>query len=239
MALREGDLKDLVDNILEIDSYSSKMGNDENIVVLSFTVMENEPAQDLVNFIERGYSFVLDADVSSGEQSDGMYRVFVEIERDPGVGEQIMELMDGVTKLTANKDFKFRYYKSFDASPMTLEELSSRVPTDVAGYESLVNESNMNNFKNFFSKSFVDEITLNEAGELVIKKIYADPVGFKVKGFGDSVEVYESIEEKINMNDYAEILFLTKYVGDYNITKYGQRTLTFENNGHTLVLESL
>jgi len=239
MALREGDLKDLVDNILEIDSYSSKMGNDENIVVLSFTVMENEPAQDLVNFIERGYSFVLDADVSSGEQSDGMYRVFVEIERDPGVGEQIMELMDGVTKLTANKDFKFRYYKSFDASPMTLEELSSRVPTDVAGYESLVNESNMNNFKNFFSKSFVDEITLNEAGELVIKKIYADPVGFKVKGFGDSVEVYESIEEKINMNDYAEILFLTKYVGDYNITKYGQRTLTFENNGHTLVLERL
>jgi hypothetical protein len=239
MSLRQGDLKDMVDNILEVDSYKSKMGNDENVVVLSFTVLEEAPAQDLVNFIERGYSFVLDADVSSGEQSDGMYRVFVEIERDPGVSEQIMELMDGVTKLTGNNDFKFRYYKSFDASPVTLEELESRIPTDPQSYASTVTESNMNNFKNFFNKSYVNEITLSEDEELVIKKIFADPLGFKVKGFGESNEVNESIAEKINMNDFAEILFLTKYIGDYNITKYGQRTLTFENCGHTLVLERL
>jgi hypothetical protein len=239
MSLRVGDLKDMVDNILEVDSYKSKMGNDENIVVLSFTVMEEAPAQDLVNFIERGYSFVLDADVSSGEQSDGMYRVFVEIERDPGVSEQIMELMDGVTKLTGNNDFKFRYYKSFDASPVTLEELTSRIPTDPGAYASTVNESNMNNFKNFFNKSYVNEITLSEDEELIIKKSYADPLGFKVKSFGESMAVNESIAEKINMNDYAEIMFLTKYIGDYNITKYGRHTLTFENSGHTLVLERL
>ena len=41
------------------------------------------------------------------------------------------------------------------------------------------------------------------------------------------------------MNDYAEILFLTKYIGDYNITKFGNRTLTLENKGHMLVVERI
>ena len=71
----------MVDNIIEIDSYKSKMGNDADIVTLAFSIHGNEPAKDLENFIEKGYPFVLDADVTSGEQSDGTYKVFVEIER--------------------------------------------------------------------------------------------------------------------------------------------------------------
>ena len=96
MSLNSGDLVNMVDEIFEIDSYKSKMGSDQDIVVLSFTVLEEAPAKDLVNFIEKGYSFVLDAATSGGEQDDGMYKVFVEIERDNTVAEQIMELMDGI-----------------------------------------------------------------------------------------------------------------------------------------------
>lgn len=239
MGLQQGDLINLVNKVIEIDSYKSKMGNDADIVVLSFTVNEKEPGQDLVNFIERGYSFVLDADVTAGEQDDGYYRVFVEIERDPAVPEQIMEIIDGVSKLTGIDDFKYRYYKSFKSEPLTIESLSQTVPVDNQSYESLVNESNMNNFKNFFNKSYLEEIDLTEDQELIIKKSYADPVGFKVKDFGHKDHILESIEEKINMNDYAEILFLTKYIGDYNITKFGPKTITLENNGHTLVVERI
>ena len=61
MGLRQGDLKDLVYHIFEIDSYASKMGADKNIVTLSFSVKDNEPAKDLVKFLEGGYSFILDA----------------------------------------------------------------------------------------------------------------------------------------------------------------------------------
>jgi hypothetical protein len=239
MGLAAHDLKDMVEQVFEIDSYSSKMGNDSSIVVISFTVHEEAPAQDLVAFIEKGYGFVLDADCSSGEQNDGMYRVFVEIERDPGVSEQIMELMDGVSKLAGRNDFKFRYYKSFESIPLTIEELTTHVPTDRASYESVVTETNMNNFKNFFNRSYLDEVTLTTDQELSIKKVFVDPVVFKVKGFGESVQVDKSINEKINVDAYAELLFLTKYIGDYNITKFGDRTLTFENNGHMLVLERI
>lgn len=239
MGLRNGDLKDLIYPIFEIDAYKSKMGSDEDIVVLSFTVNEQAPAQDLVEFIEKGYSYVLDADVSSGEQEDGMYRVFVEIERDSHVPEEVIEIIDGVSKLAGRRDFRYRYYKSFKSSPVTLEALQADIPLDTESYQKIVTESNMNNFKNFFNRSYLETIDLNEEQELIIKKAYADPIGFKVKDFGPSKSINESIKEKINVNDYAEILFLTKYIGDYNITKFGDRVLTFENAGHTLVLERI
>ena len=73
---------------------------------------------------------------------------------------------------------------------------------------------------------------------LKIKRAFADPVFFAVKDFGKTEQINETLE-KINVNDYAEILFLTKYIGDYNVTKFGKKTLTFENKGYTLVVERL
>ena len=67
MSLRANDLRDLVKKVFEIDSYKSKIGNDEKIIVLTFTVDREDPAKDMENFIEMGYDFVLDADVSPGE----------------------------------------------------------------------------------------------------------------------------------------------------------------------------
>jgi hypothetical protein len=239
MTLKAGDLRDLVHKVLEIDSYKSKMGNDSEIVVLSFTVAEEQAAKDLVNFIEKGYGFVLDADSTTGEQDDGMYRVYVEMERCRHVPEQIIELLDGVKKLTDRDDFRFRYYKNFKSVPVDQTALSEEIPLDSATYDLVVNESNMKNFKNFFNRSYLEEINLNEDDELTIKKPYADPVAFAVKSIGPKDQILESINEKINMNDFAEIIFLTKYIGDYNVTKFGKKTLTFENSDYILVLERL
>lgn len=237
MGLRNGDLRDLVRNVFEVDSFQSKMGDDADIVVVSFSVKEDQAAKDLTDFIEKGYDFVLDADNTSGEQRDGDYKVFVELPRNRHCNENIMELLDGVGKLCALENFKFRYYKSFKSMDANIDNLQEMVPIDAGTYDIVVNEANMNNYKNFFSKSFVDDINVIE-DTLTVKKIYADAVAFKIKDFGKTESINESLE-KINMNDYAEILFLTKYLGDYNVTKFGSKTLTLENNGHTLVVERL
>ena len=150
-----------------------------------------------------------------------------------------MELLDGISKLTDENNFKFRYYKGFKSHEVTPENLEREIPLDTNSYSNTVTESNMNNFKNFFNKSYLEEVDLNEDQELFIKKAYADKVAFKVKDFGVTKEISESIKDKVNMNDYSEILFLTKYVGDYNVMKYGTKTLTFENEGYTLVVERL
>ena len=54
MSLRSNDLRHFVKKVFEIDSFKSKIGDDENIVVVSFTVDQEDPAKDLENFIEMG-----------------------------------------------------------------------------------------------------------------------------------------------------------------------------------------
>jgi hypothetical protein len=238
MGLRAGDLHDLVRPVFEVDSYQSKMGSDEDIVVVSFSVMEQQAAKDLVDFIEKGYNFVLDADATPGEIDEGIYKVFVEMERNPKVATQVSELLDGVGKLAEVDGFRFRYYKSFSSQIANLANLQEMIPSDANGYDQIVSESSVNNFKDFFNKSYVESIEMF-GDELLIKKAYADPLVFTVKDFSNTHQINESIKEKINMNDYAEIMFLTKYLGDYNVMKFGNKTLTLENEGHTLVVERL
>lgn len=242
MGLQREDLIDTVDHIIEIDSYKSKMGEDKDIVTLAFSTTTKESAKDLAGFIERGYEFVLDADVTAGEQADGTYKVFVEIQRDRNISEQILEIADGVVNLTGDKDFKFRYHKQFRSLPLTMEELSSTVPSDpdLYGVDSDIitdMQESVNNYTNFFNKSMLENVSM-WSDMITIKKAYADPVAFKFVDFGPTEETINNINESFNPNDFAEIIFLTKYIGDYNITKYGTK-LTLDNQGHTLVLERI
>ena len=238
MGLRQGDLKDLVYHIFEIDAYASKMGEDKNIITLSFTVKDKAPADDLVKFLEGGYSFILDSDVTAGEQSDGNYRVFVELQREKSANNNIMEILDGVKKLADIDSFKFRYYKGFKSYETTLDNLNEQVPLDPNSYGVTVSESNLNNYKNFFNNSYVEEIVM-EDNILSIKKSYAEKIMFEFIDFGETMSTVKRINESIDvMDSYPEILFLTKYLGDYNICKYGDK-FVFENAGSTLVLKKL
>ena len=240
MTLKQHDLRDLVSEVIEIDSDKSKMGSDADIVTITFSTITRESAQDLTNFLERGYTFVLDADTTAREQSDGTYKVFVEIERDKQAGENIMELADGVKNL-ANVDLRFRYYKEFRSKELTQEALEEVMPLEPDLYgvdqKGMNEDLSLNNYKDFFSKSFVESITMT-GNKLTIKKKWADPIQFKFIDFGPTVETIKNIKESFNADDFAEIIFLSKYIGDYNITKYGNK-LTFDNSGSTLVLERI
>ena len=135
--LEAGDLKRLIHNELHIDQYKSKMGTDEDVCVISFKVSGKEPSADLVSFIEKGYEFVLDADVSSGEKEGGDYLVFVELERSEKLPEQIMEIMKDLINLTEQKleDWRVRYYKSTTDHDLTKESLAGIIPLTPETYD--------------------------------------------------------------------------------------------------------
>jgi hypothetical protein len=135
--LEQGDLKRLIHNELHIDQYKSKMGTDEDVCVISFKVSGKEPSADLVGFIEKGYDFVLDADVSSGEKEGGDYLVFVELERSEKLPAQIMEIMDDLMNLTEQKieDWRVRYYKSTSDNELSGESLADLIPTTPEAYD--------------------------------------------------------------------------------------------------------
>ena len=232
MGLLKNDLQFLVDNIVEIDSFNSKMGDDKDIITLAFSVNGDSPAKDLENFIEKGYPFVLDADVSSGEQSDGSYKVFVEMERDKDAPMHILEIADGVKKLADVDNLRFRYYKNFKSNPLDEESLAN-LPLDAQAYERVTTETHLENYKNYFSNSYAESINLND-NILTVKNTYQQPVRFEVVDFGKDTQ----INETINMADMAEVIWLTKYLGDYNICKYGN-DLVLENKGYLLKLRRI
>lgn len=234
MSLRAGDLKYCVENTLEIDSYKSKMGEDKDIVVLSFSVKGEEPAHDLVKFIESGYDFVLDADKTSGEQSDGKFRVFVELERNKKVPSQVLEIADGVKKLSEIDNLRFRYYKNFKSSTLDEQSLQGEIPLDSASYEIKINETQLENYKNFFSNSYVDEVVMNE-NRITFYKKHSQPLSFDFANFGDSDSVQKQIEESFDITKMPEVMFLSKFVGDFNIQIYGDKYL-FEHQQKTVVL---
>jgi hypothetical protein len=135
--LEQGDLARLVHPELHVDEFKSKLGDDADVVVLSFKVKSKEPAADLVNFIEKGYEWVLDADVSSGEMDDGSYIVFVEIDRAPDCADNIMNLMIDLMNVTNQdpEEWRVRHYKAHKERELSLESLKSLIPNTPEAYE--------------------------------------------------------------------------------------------------------
>jgi hypothetical protein len=236
-SLRPNDLRHFIKKVFEIDSFKSKIGNDSDVIVLSFTVDGEDPAKDLENFIEMGYEFVIDADVSTGESDDGTYKVFVEIERTRYATEQIRELLDGIQKLANLETMRFRYFKSFKSQEATLENLEATVPLDKKSYEEATDRNSMNNFSNFFSNSYADELNVVDES-ISFKRPFSGRVTFNILDSGNKKELYESIRGPIMMEnkDMAEVMFLTKIIGNYNITKINN-TFIFERNGYAVALE--
>jgi hypothetical protein len=236
-SLRSNDLRHFVKSVFEIDTYRSKIGDDQDVVTLSFTVAHEAPAKDLENFIEMGYDFVLDADVSPGETDDNTYKVFVELERGRHAAEQISQLVSGIEKLTGEPGLRFRYFKNFKSEKATEENLEKMIPMDPDAYKTATERHNLNNFQEFFVNSYADEIKLLDES-ISFKRVYGDTVTFNVVTSGTKQDVYNSVQGPIMLEnkDIGEVLFLSKYIGNYNITKIGN-IFIFENNGWAVALE--
>jgi len=94
------DLEGIVIPRVTIDEYAAQMGKDSEIVTLAFIVKNKQAGEDLSDWFERGYDFVLDAQVSEGEISPGRYIVFVEMNRRSTVPSRIIELLEDLKTLT-------------------------------------------------------------------------------------------------------------------------------------------
>ena len=184
-----------------------------------------------------GYDFVLDADVSPGETDDGTYKVFVEIERTRHAPSQILELLNGIEKLTGIPDMRFRYFKSFKSQDATLENLLSTIPIDKKTYELATELYKKDNYQDFFINSNVNDINVTNE-DITFNKQWCEPITFNIVASGPKSEVYSDTNGHIMLEskDISEIIFFTKYIGNYNITKIG-KTFIFENNNWAVALE--
>ena len=99
-ALDYHDLVNMVVPIITVDKYEAKLGEDDEIVTITFTVKGKQVGDDLVDWLERGYDYILDAQTSEGEVSPGKWLVFVEMDRGTKVPERIVEMIEDMVTLT-------------------------------------------------------------------------------------------------------------------------------------------
>jgi hypothetical protein len=192
-----------------------------------------------MEFIEKGYNFVLDADVSSGEDNSGEYSVFVEISRTPKLSEQIKNLTYGIKKLTGIEDFKFRYYKDNQVSEATEENFKNRIPSTANDYKGLMNKMQTENVKRFFSKTLMDDLTL-EGDIITIHKHFDKKVQLQMVKDGSAESILEGIDDGYTVDEAAssEMFWLTKVLGDYNINKVGEN-FVFNNGNRSMLLKRI
>lgn len=237
--LRSEDLANLVHPVFDIDTYRSKMGEDRDVCVLSFKVKDRAPAKDLMEFVEKGYTFVLDADVSSGENDQGEYFVFIELSRNEKLAENIKELTYGINKLTGLDKWKFKYYKDKTVHEANQEMLRKIVPETPMAYEGVMNKVRTESVKKFFSKTLMDDLAL-ENDVITIKKPFNKIVKLKIIGEDNTQHILENTTDTITIDETStsEVFWLTKVLGDYNITKIGPNFM-FDNNGKAMLLQRI
>ena len=234
--LRRGDLTGYVNPVMEIDRYKSKMGEDQDIAVLSFKVKEKLPATDLMEFIEKGYNFVLDADISVGEEHDGQYEVFVEIQRTPELPKQINELLKDIGNLCIEKNWKFKYRNS-NTFDFNIETASKEIPTTPDAYEYKVTKIKEADIKEFFDQGAVD-IRLDENNQITFSRPYSGNIDAKFVSIGPYKIVKDTLPGKLSLDEssQSQVLFLNKYLGNYDINKIGNKFL-IRNGKNAVVIE--
>jgi hypothetical protein len=133
-ALEYRDLAGMMKPTIHVDEFASKMGDDEDIIVVSFFVRSEQVARDLVNWFEKGYDWVLDADRSPGEISPGRFLVYVEMRRRSTAGDKINTMLDDLSTLTEYKVQDWIMTYRDQSQPWSVEQFERSVPRSPAEY---------------------------------------------------------------------------------------------------------
>lgn len=235
--LRAGDLKDMISPIFSLDQYKSKMGEDKDVVVVAFKVKEKMAAMDLMEFIEKGYQFVLDADMSSGEERDGRYSVFVELERTTSVPQQILSMVEGIDRLCDKPEWNFRYFKDPNMYSLSEETLAQVVPLDDSLYEQKMLSLKQDAVTEFFNQGAINTASVDGQNELTIQKPYAENLNLKLVSIGSYNDLKEELPGPIQLDETSrgQTSYLEKYLGNYEIHKINEKFL-IRNNDQAIIV---
>ena len=152
----------MVSPIFGVDIYDAKTGDNDDVSVVSFRVKSEDAARDLSRFLEKEGDWIMDSDISTGEDITGHYLTFAEIRRNHRLAERIRDLLEVVEKLTGAQDWKFTVGKRQLVHPAKLETLEELIPMDVKNYNQNQAEQKYEQISEFFNNTKFNTITVSE-----------------------------------------------------------------------------
>lgn len=134
MALREEDLKNTVLKKISIDEFEPKTGTSEEVLVLGFQLSENLPSKDLYKFLNNSIIEMRDIEVSPNPNPDGYYMVFVEMDRQEEVLNNIKSVVKEVERLSGKLNWEVSTTLSEEIIELDNEELVKYIQMDPENY---------------------------------------------------------------------------------------------------------
>lgn len=128
------DMVGMMKPTIHIDEFSSKMGSDEDVIVASFFVRSKQAAQDLSSWFEKGYDWVLDADISPGEIKPGRFLVYIEIRRRSSAGRNLAVAIQDLNTLTEYEPDQWIMVYDDKEFPFSQQEFDRVVPLSPKQY---------------------------------------------------------------------------------------------------------
>jgi len=145
-ALAYKDLEGMMKPTIHVDEFAAKMGDDDEIIVVSFFVKDTNAARDLVDWFEKGYDFIMDADQSPGEIKPGRFLVYVEMRRRTSAARNIERMLDDLSTLTEYNVDDWRMHYEGETHPFSQEVFERFVPLSPAQYRK-EKETNLNEMR--------------------------------------------------------------------------------------------
>lgn len=140
-ALQYKDMAGMLKPTIHVDEFASKMGDDDDIIVVSFFVRSKSAARDLVNWFEKGYDWILDADQSPGEIKPGRFLVYIEMRRRSSAGKHLVEAINDLETLTEFSLDDWTMHFNNSTLPFTLDNFNNNVPLSPKEYRKRQEES--------------------------------------------------------------------------------------------------
>lgn len=192
MSLKNGDLKGTILPLVSIDEFEPKAGSIENTIVVAFYLTDQDPADDLNTFIQRGVVDTIDVCVSPNTDDDGRYLVFVEMARDDTFPEKFQALLKDAENVAGKTDWKIKTYLSddqeFDHTDPSFYDFIIINPEEYVSKDEFMKESMQANVETFLKDAHI---------------MYCDFVGNTVTlGRGDR----KIVAEVVDVGDYDTVI---------------------------------
>jgi len=236
MSLSENDLKNTIHNIITLDDFKPKAGNDEEVIVVTFYFNDEGPARDLNTFIQRGFIDILDVEVSPNTDEDGRYLVFIEMDRNKTFPEKFKALVKDIENLTGKVDWKIKTYlsddKEFEIGDKKIFKFIILDPKEYVTKEEFKMATMKEGVVDFFKSSMVANLTTSSNYVILMQgqnKIIAEVVDF---GDYDSVIGRNFLSEsafKLTQIPY-EIKMLESMLGNCGVTPLDKFVLLTRDN---------
>jgi hypothetical protein len=166
MSLKNGDLEGNIMPDVSIDEFEPKAGDEKDVIVVAFHLKDQEPADDLNTFIQRGAIDTLDVEVSPNTDDQGRYLVFVEMSRDDTFPNKFQALLKDVSNLAGKMPWEVTTYLADDRvfafnDPELFNYLILQ-PDEYVPKEDFKMKDMKESITQFFKESYISGLTIDD-----------------------------------------------------------------------------